>query len=143
MADHPSEKDERNEDVLDSGQRRDPLSCVVAHFGVPTAVVVSYEDFYSLKAKAELLDHPEVIRSIIQSGAEILRGEAIPLEDAFATLTETSGDERAAARESVEIGRKERMSAPAADEAEAHRASATSLDEALRQLIQAWESEQL
>ena len=74
MADRPTTPDESYEVSPDSRESTN-LSCVVARDGVPTAVVMGYEDFYSLQVKARLLEHPEVIASILRSRDEALRGE--------------------------------------------------------------------
>ena len=103
MAAHPSSSIENREETNDSEQTRN-LGCVVTHHGVPIAVVMDFKDPYSLVAKAELLSHPDVIQDILQSKAEILRGETLPIDEAFAALSEDMASETAPVGETLAAG---------------------------------------
>ena len=112
MADHASSLKASHEEAIDSEQARN-LGCVVTHHGVPTAVVMDFEDFYSLVAKAELMSHPDVIQDILQSNAEILRGKTKPIDEAFATLSDDTASESALVEKTLEAGRSEDQGARA------------------------------
>ena len=103
MAAHPSSSIENREETTDSEQTRN-LGCVVTHHGVPNAVVMDFNDSCSLVAKTELLSHPDVIQDILQSNAEILRGETLPIDEAFAALSEDMASETAPVGETLEAG---------------------------------------
>lgn len=104
MADHLSELRENCEETPDRGESKN-RSCVVARDGVPTAVVMDYAYFLTLIARAELLSDPDVIQGILRSGAEILEGKALPLEEALRTLPNSAADEDAYAAEAAGTGR--------------------------------------
>ncbi len=57
---------------------------VLTNKGTAEAVLVSVGEYKSLKAAAELLEHPDVLAATLRGFAEIERGEGLTLEQAFA-----------------------------------------------------------
>ena len=119
MADHLGSSIEDREETPDSKQTRN-LGCVVTHHGVPAAVVMDFEDFYSLVTKAELLSDPDVVQDILQSNAEILQGRTIPIDEALCILSEDAASESALVEKTLEAGRSEDQGSRAEGESEPH-----------------------
>lgn len=56
---------------------------VFTNKGRAETVLVSVAEYQSLRAAAQLLSHPEALRTMNEGFAEIARGKGVPLERAF------------------------------------------------------------
>lgn len=65
---------------------------VLTRAGVPTAVLLDYEEYSSLKALAVLMTRSDVVLDVTRGQCQILAGKKISLEDAMQTLGQSTDD---------------------------------------------------
>ena len=59
---------------------------VLTRAGVPTAVLLDYEEYSSLKALALLMTRPDIVLDVARGQCQVLAGKKISLEDAMQAL---------------------------------------------------------